>query len=119
MRKDVETKGCVLGRVLADWEIIQKVRGALSAVRGWCTDVTFYSKISCSDFDSCGEFLENNYAKKTQAREPTNIMKYTKSLKKAFQTLLILELNTKRPKIRTSRISFRRYITDNNADRTQ
>jgi len=42
--------------------------GALSGVRGGCINVKFHSEISCSDFDSCGEFLENNYAKKTQSR---------------------------------------------------
>jgi len=46
----------------------KKTAGALTGVRGGCINVKFYSEISCSDFDSCGEFLENKYAKKTQSR---------------------------------------------------
>jgi len=68
MRKCVEIEGCVLGSFLFDWAIIHKTAGALSAVRGGCINVKFYSEVSCSDFDSCGVFLENNYAKKTQSR---------------------------------------------------
>jgi len=68
MRKDGESEGCVFGGFLFDWAIIHKTAGALSGVRGGCINVKFYSEISCSDFDICGEFLENNYAKKTQSK---------------------------------------------------
>jgi len=68
MRKVVESEGSVLGSFLFDWAIIHKTADALTGVRGGCINVKFYSEISCSDFDSCGEILENNYAKNTQSR---------------------------------------------------
>ena len=108
LRKDVEKEGGVLARFSSDWENIHKTASALSRVSGGCITVKFYSGNSCSYFDSSGELLENNYAKKTQSREPTNIIKYTKNLKIIFSLLLILELNTQGPKIPTSHISFRR-----------
>jgi len=62
-----KVKGVFWEFFLFDWAIIHKTAGALSGERGGCINVKFYSEISC-DFDSCGELLENNYAKKTQSR---------------------------------------------------
>jgi hypothetical protein len=88
----------MLARFLSDWASIYKTARALSRARGGCVTVRFYSAISCRDFDSSGELLENNYAKETQSREPTNIMKYRKNLKMFFSLLLISDLNTEGPK---------------------
>ena len=78
----MEREGSLLVRILSDWASIHKRAGALSRVGGGCITVMFYSEICCSDFDSSGDFfvVENNYAKRTKTKTPTNIMKCTKKI---------------------------------------
>ena len=71
-----------VGYCLSDWANIHKTARAISRVSGGSITVKFYVEISCNDFDNSGELLQNNYAKETRSIEPTNIMKYTKNLKK-------------------------------------
>jgi len=93
MRRDIEREGvCWLGFYLIGQVFTKRRMPSQEYIT-----VKFYSGISCSHFDSSGEVLENNYAKETQSREPTNIMKYTKNLKMFFSLLLISDLNTKGP----------------------
>ena len=97
MRKDIERKVvCWLGFV-SDWASIHKTARALSRARGGCVTVKFNSGIICSDFDSSGELLENNYVKETQSRKQTNITIYMKNFKMFFRLLLISDLNNKCP----------------------
>jgi hypothetical protein len=60
LRKDVGRERGALARFLSVWANIHKTASVLSKVRRWCVTVEFYSEISCSDFDSSGELLENN-----------------------------------------------------------
>ena len=91
MRNYVEREGGLLVRFLSDWANIHKTARTLSRVRGGCITVRFTVKSAAAT----GELLENNYAKKTQSREPTNILKYMKNLNMRFNVLFILYLNTK------------------------
>jgi hypothetical protein len=79
-----------------------------------------YSEISGSDFVRSGELLESYYAKTTQSREPTNIIKMYEKFKIGFRLLFILGLTNKAHKKLQHHITvFRGYNTDNNAEQTQ